>query len=433
MKVLRVFNESSEQPFPWEQDQVQDDLSGGPEHSSVRQPQIKNLTSAVPQDRRDQYESDPMFPTEVWNKTALRSQQRYLELQELPGSGTTATGRIFRIVCVSDTHGRTAKMPGTPLLPEGDLLIHAGDISNKGKREEVFEFLDWFRSQPHRHKVWIAGNHDLTLDREAYRNASKRKRFGLKEEEAVALGGNDVGVAGVVEPTKQATSSSQADGPSVSASGGGLFESISNFFSPKAEARKAEAEEAAHDAGAATSSEDKLSATLLATTHVRPEASKLEAEIRGILEHDPSTFYLHDELLQLEIPIDTQNPQQKSQKSLNIYGSPYQPEFGDWAFNLKRGPDSRTEWDKIPTETDILITHGPPLGRGDFCSSGLRAGCLDLLETVQNRVKPTGHVFGHIHEGYGGSFDGETLFVNAATCNLAYAPNNPPVVVEVMI
>jgi Icc-related predicted phosphoesterase len=53
----------------------------------------------------------------------------------------------------------------------------------------------------------------------------------------------------------------------------------------------------------------------------------------------------------------------------------------------------------IPDDTDILITHTPPIGHGDLCCSGVRAGCVELLSTVQNRVKPKYHVFGHIHEG----------------------------------
>ena len=41
----------------------------------------------------------------------------------------------------------------------------------------------------------------------------------------------------------------------------------------------------------------------------------------------------------------------------------------------------------------------PPLGFGDLCSTGLRAGCVDLLRVVQARVRPKYHVYGHIHEG----------------------------------
>ena len=76
-----------------------------------------------------------------------------------------------------------------------------------------------------------------------------------------------------------------------------------------------------------------------------------------------------------------------------------QPEFGGWAYNLKRGEECLEKWNLIPNQTDILVTHGPPLGYGDYCSSQLRAGCAELLSTIQKRVKPRIHVFGHIHEG----------------------------------
>lgn len=76
-----------------------------------------------------------------------------------------------------------------------------------------------------------------------------------------------------------------------------------------------------------------------------------------------------------------------------------QPEFGNWAFNLPRGEECLEKWNKIPTDTDILLTHTPPLGHGDLVCSGVRAGCVELLSTVQQKVKPKYHVFGHIHEG----------------------------------
>ena len=53
----------------------------------------------------------------------------------------------------------------------------------------------------------------------------------------------------------------------------------------------------------------------------------------------------------------------------------------------------------IPDDTDVLITHTPPLGFGDLCSSGIRVGCVELLHSVQQRIKPKYHVYGHIHEG----------------------------------
>lgn len=46
---------------------------------------------------------------------------------------------------------------------------------------------------------------------------------------------------------------------------------------------------------------------------------------------------------------------------VSFYGSPYQPEFCQWAFNLQRGDALKREWAKIPDQgIDVLITHGPP-------------------------------------------------------------------------
>lgn len=73
---------------------------------------------------------------------------------------------------------------------------------------------------------------------------------------------------------------------------------------------------------------------------------------------------------------------------------------------------------------------GPPLGFGDGTRSGIRAGCFDLLREVQCKIKPLVHVFGHIHEANGITTDGQTLYVNAATCSLSYQPTNPVVVFD---
>ena len=82
-----------------------------------------------------------------------------------------------------------------------------------------------------------------------------------------------------------------------------------------------------------------------------------------------------------------------------MYGTPWQPEYCGWAFNLPRGDACAAKWSQIPDGTDILITHTPPLGYGDHCCTGVRAGCEDLLNEVQGRVRPKYHVYGHIHEG----------------------------------
>jgi predicted phosphohydrolase len=69
----------------------------------------------------------------------------------------------MQIVAISDTHGQHADLR----LPPGDVLIHAGDVSGRGKESEIVDFLQWFAAQPHPHKIMIAGNHDFYFERES--------------------------------------------------------------------------------------------------------------------------------------------------------------------------------------------------------------------------------------------------------------------------
>jgi len=66
----------------------------------------------------------------------------------------------MRIVAISDTHTKEREI----VVPDGDILVHAGDFTYKGRIDEITDFLDWFLELPHKHKVFIAGNHDITLD-----------------------------------------------------------------------------------------------------------------------------------------------------------------------------------------------------------------------------------------------------------------------------
>jgi predicted phosphodiesterase len=204
----------------------------------------------------------------------------------------------MRIVCISDTHGLHDRLA----VPEGDILVHAGDLSVRGERNEIESFDRWLGTLPHAHKVLIAGNHDFAFQDEPAARSWITNALYLQDEEATVAG-------------------------------------------------------------------------------------------------------------------------------LRFYGSPWQPRFFDWAFNLSRGAELRAVWDKIPSGIDVLVTHGPPAGVLDQTDDGRRVGCADLLEAVQ-RVAPRLHVFGHIHEAHGERAEGRTLFVNACSCDLRYRPVQPPIVVE---
>jgi Icc-related predicted phosphoesterase len=209
----------------------------------------------------------------------------------------------MKLVCISDTH--LMHMRHEIVVPDGDVLIHAGDATFKGTKDQVQSFAYWFDALPHKHKIFVAGNHDFG--------------FQTHRSEAVAL-------------------------------------------LPK------------------------------------------------------GCHYLEDSGVEID--------------GVKFWGSPWQPWFLDWAFNLPRGEALKAHWDLIPDGTDVLITHSPPFGILDLVPRGENVGCDEMLKAVR-RVKPYYHIFGHIHYGYGRERRNGTTFINAAICDEAYEPINKPVVVEV--
>jgi hypothetical protein len=132
--------------------------------------------------------------------------------------------------------------------------------------------------------------------------------------------------------------------------------------------------------------------------------------------------YLRDSSVEVQIG---------DEKPVKIYGSPWQPEFFDWAFNLPRkGEELKRRWNNIPTDTDILITHGPAYGYVDqVIGRTEHLGCELLVDRIKE-IKPKIHVCGHIHSGYGYVFDGDTHYINASVLNERYEYKNKPLTVE---
>jgi Icc-related predicted phosphoesterase len=100
-------------------------------------------------------------------------------------------------------------------------------------------------------------------------------------------------------------------------------------------------------------------------------------------------------------------------EGLKIWGSPVTP-LANAAFGMSSAEDRRRLYAQIPEDTDVLVTHGPPYGILDSTpESGFHSGCRELFDAVM-RVKPTLHVFGHVHGAYGIFQTDDTVFVNAA-------------------
>jgi len=212
----------------------------------------------------------------------------------------------MRLVCIADTHKKHIDLE----VPDGDVLIHAGDIGleNRKHQKMLWDFHMWIESLPHEHKIVIAGNHDWYISDNLY-----------------------------------------------------------------------------------------ISQKIL---------------------HDSCNF-----LSDSEVIID----------GVKFYGSPWQPDFGRWAFNLPRGSPLLKKWLMIPDDTDVLITHGPPRDVLDrVYYSNQHVGCDDLWDRIVF-IRPKVHVFGHIHEGYG--MDRltcpSTIFVNASVVNEFYQLVNKPIVIDI--
>lgn len=87
---------------------------------------------------------------------------------------------------------------------------------------------------------------------------------------------------------------------------------------------------------------------------------------------------------------------------VKIYGSPWQPEFCDWSFNLPaNSKELERVWSFIPEDTDILLTHGPVFGTLDrVLGDYINLGCEKLKERMAI-VQPKLHCCGHIHSARG--------------------------------
>jgi predicted phosphodiesterase len=208
-----------------------------------------------------------------------------------------------------------------------NILIHAGDISNKGGEKDVTDFIQWFQNLGGwDQKIFISGNHDYCFER-------------------------------INKPSYK-----------------GIYNWLDYLMSPE-----------------------------------------------NLSQSDVT--YLEDSSFTIETP--------EFSRPIKFYGSPWQPWFYDWAFNLPRnGDELKDKWEQIPMDTDILITHGPAYGYVDkVVGQYENLGCELLTERIKE-IKPKIHVCGHIHTGYGYTFDGDTHYINASVLNEQYGYSNKPLTVD---
>lgn len=140
------------------------------------------------------------------------------------------------------------------------------------------------------------------------------------------------------------------------------------------------------------------------------------ANIRAREVVPENVIYLEDE----EIVID----------NIKFYGTPVQKIFCNWAFNRHESKLAQ-HWAAIPDDTDVLITHSPPYGIGDYVEGSGNQGSPSLYMEIVKRIKPKIHCFGHIHEGYCIKEFDDIKFFNASNLDEYYQCVNDPIIVEI--
>ncbi|KAF8610194.1 Metallo-dependent phosphatase [Ceratobasidium sp. AG-I] len=154
--------------------------------------------------------------------------------------------------------------------------------------------------------------------------------------------------------------------------------------------------------------------------------SRNDLEVRAELEEDRNMLRdqsaIDAKLTYLEAESASIPGEPSSDKRWRVYGSPYTPEFGTMGFSYR--PDEAEDiWAPTPQDTEILVTHGPPLRILDVTRHGMHVGCPALRETILDHLPSARlHVFGHIHEARGvevhkGPEGRDIVFVNPACGN----------------
>ncbi|KAL5359653.1 hypothetical protein BJX96DRAFT_164600 [Aspergillus floccosus] len=304
-------------------------------------------------------------------------------------------------------------------LPKADILLHAGDLTKVGRRDEHLAMLAMLRDADAELKIVIAGNHDITLDPEYYASVGHlRHRYRTDH-----LAGS---------PTRRRSSSKDKD---TGEEGDGPLED-------PAEIKALYTGEEARGAGIRYLDEGMRTFFLSNGARCSVYASPYTPEFcRWAFAYDRS--------------VDRFNPRPASETSTPAEG------------NETVGSDGFNPVPDFP-DVDIMLTHGPPYGVHDqVVGTHESVGCEHLFRAVR-RARPRLHVFGHIHEGHGATrwewstsnvsliqvdhktalADGgayvdvsgdaanplrvgeETLFVNASVVTVQYEPVNAPWVVD---
>lgn len=118
---------------------------------------------------------------------AIKGRACYAEGSRIvPENGNSRVFRPFmRIVAMADTHLQHDRL----VVPDGDILVHAGDMLQHGGLDELARAIDFLRALPHRIKILVAGNHEVCLERHPARARALLDGFVYLQDEAAVIEG----------------------------------------------------------------------------------------------------------------------------------------------------------------------------------------------------------------------------------------------------
>lgn len=144
--------------------------------------------------------------------------------------------------------------------------------------------------------------------------------------------------------------------------------------------------------------------------------------------------YLARDLLRdpkIHVLINQQYIHKTLAKEITFWGTPVQPEYHGWAFNVKEDAKRALYFSAIPDGTHFLITHGPAFGILDKNKAKKQCGDEELLKKIKKLPNLLYHQFGHIHESHGQIEIDNVLYINASHCGIPYWQTNPPIYIEI--
>ena len=312
---------------------------------------------------------------DIWKEISTVELEDHGAYLSVPSKLDNDSDNVLTVICFSDTHTKHKSWKFSE-LPPADILLHAGDFTFSGNKSEVLEFEKWGRFIS---SLSMDGSKNAEIYKHYYSDDADEEE---KEFKFDAVSDDErkykhlICIAGNHELTFH----------------------VEWYNQKGSDARR---------------------------YHKMVKPPPNAQEIRDIIAESKYWRYLEDTSVCLY--------------GLNIYGSPWQPYFYNWAFQLPRGECLSEKWQKIPKDTDILVTHGPPFCHGDKVAADRVKQTGDGLEhtgdkMLMDRIKEVGtikyHAFGHVHAGNGCTVQNgvQTTFINAASLNEAYHPTRKPIV-----